>query len=401
MRTFVSFEEARQTVLDAARPPQSEHVALGDSPGRTLAADIVSTEDIPPFDNSAMDGFAVRAADCRTAPVRLRLAGEVPAGFPMEGTVEPGACARIMTGAPIPGGTDAVVPVEQTETEGEFVRIDQAPSDGTNVRPRGGDVRSGERVLVSGSVVTPPSVGMLATLGVVSVPVAVRPAVAVISTGDEIVRPSETPGPGQIRNSNGPALAAQVVSAGGRVALVAHAPDDRSEIRRVVESATGADVILFSGGVSMGAYDYVRTELEDMGARWQFWKVRQRPGKPLIFGTMGNALLLGLPGNPVSSAVCFEAYARPLLARLLGREVILRPLVPARLSRGLGKSSGLYYFARGVAEETADGRLVADTGPQGSNVYSSIVRANCLIHLPEEMVDPPAGTGVQIEPLAW
>lgn len=403
MRTFISFQEARQTVMEAAIPLGDESVSLGESAGRTLAETVVSHEDIPPFDNSAMDGFAVLAEDCEGAPVRLKVIADVPAGKPYDGEILPGTCARIMTGAPVPAGADAIVPVEKTREENGDVWLDEAPAKGIHIRLAGEDIKKGDQVLSPGRVITPPVIGMLATLGFDPVSVMKRPEVVVISTGDELVAASATPGPGQIRNSNGPALAAQVVSAGGIAKAVYHAPDSPEGVRSAVEAGRGADVIMFSGGVSMGAYDYVRTELEKMGATWDFWKVSQRPGKPLVFGHIGDTLLFGLPGNPVSSAMCFEMYCRPLLARLLKRDKEFRDLETAALAHPMKKVKGLYYFARGIAEKSpANGpRLVRDTGPQGSNLYSSVVNANCIIHLPEEMENPEEGTEVSIEFLDW
>jgi len=403
MRTFISFAEARETVMAAAVPLGNESVSLRNASGRTLAEVVVSSEDIPPFKNSAMDGYAVIADDCTGAPVRLEVIADIPAGRPHDGEIRTTTCARIMTGAPVPAGADAVVPVEKTRADGPNVWIDEAPVKGIHIRLAGEDIKSGDLIFSSGIVITPPVVGMLATLGFDPVSVVKQPRVVVISTGDEIVSSSEMPGPGQIRNSNGPALAAQVESAGGIATAVLHAPDTPEGVRKTIESGTDADIFLFSGGVSMGAYDFVRTELEAMGATWEFWKVRQRPGKPLVFGRFKDTLLFGLPGNPVSSAMCFEMYCRPVLARMLKRDKDFRDLQAAILSHPMKKIEGLYYFARGIVDDTgAKGvRKVRDTGPQGSNLYSSVVKANCIIHLPEDMENPDEGTKVFIEPLEW
>ncbi|GMQ83079.1 MAG: molybdopterin molybdotransferase MoeA [Rhodothermia bacterium] len=403
MRTFISFQEARRVVMEAAAPLGNESVSLREAAGRTLAQAVVSSEDIPPFNNSAMDGYAVLAEDCASAPVWLEVVADIPAGRLYDGEIQPATCARIMTGAPLPSGADAVVPVEKTREEGGHVWIDEAPAKGVHVRLVGEDVKKGEKVFNPGCVITPPVVGMLATLGFNPVSVVKRPEIVVISTGDELVASSKTPGPGQIRNSNGPALAAQVESAGGVAKAVLHAPDNPEDIRKAVEAGMGGDIFLFSGGVSMGAYDYVRTELENMGATWDFWKVNQRPGKPLVFGRYEDTLLFGLPGNPVSSAMCFEMYCRPLLARMLKRDKEFRDLQPAILSHPMKKVKGLYYFARGIVDDAGpDGiRMVRDTGPQGSNLYSSVVNANCIIHLLEDMENPEEGTEVLIETLDW
>ncbi len=404
MREFISVEEARALVLDEVTAQPVERVPLAQAYGRTLAEPVVSRENIPPFDNAAMDGFAVRSADLTTLPASLRVVEDVRAGGMPSHSVAPGTCARIMTGAPVPEGADTVVPVEWTEAgeDAGTVRILRVPPAGGHVRRAGEDVRAGETVLGAGAVVTPPVVGLLATLGYAEVAVRVPPRVAVVATGDELVPPEATPGPGQIRNANGPALAAQARAAGAEVLPPLHARDTLEDIRGAVERALEADVLVFSGGVSVGDYDFVKQVLDEMGLTLRFWKVRQRPGKPLAFGLLGGKPVFGLPGNPVSSAVCFEQYVRPALAKMLGRVEVLRPRLRAVLAAPAKKVAGLHYFARGVAATDADGCLtVRLSGPQGSHVYTSVVRANCLVHLPEALQDPEAGTLVDVEWLNW
>ncbi len=403
MQQLVTFDAARALVLAHAPLLPEERVPLAKALGRTLAAPVVSREAIPPFTNAAMDGYAVRAADLAGAPRTLRVIADVPAGsFPQDVIVE-GTCARIMTGAPVPRGADAVVQVEWTEPAGEAsVRVLERVAPGQNVREAGEDVSAGAQVLPPGERVTPPVIGMLATLGYAEVSVRRAPRVAVVATGDELVDAAATPGPGQIRNANGPALAAQVASAGGEVVVLLHAGDDRAGTEAAVEQSLAADVLVFSGGVSVGAYDFVRQVLEARGTRFLFWRVRQRPGKPLAFGVLGHRPVFGLPGNPVSSAVCFEQYVRPALAQMLGRREVVRPRYPALLDAPTAKKAGLHHFVRGVARVDAAGRMrVRDTGPQGSNLYSSMVAANCIVHLPEEMEEAPAGAPVEIEWLTW
>lgn len=404
MDTFISFHRAQEIVLDHASRGPTEQVAFDAAEGRTLAEAVVSREDIPGFDNSAMDGFAVRVADFAEGSARLPVTGEVAAGAAPEGAVAEGTCMRIMTGAPVPPGADAVAPVEWTEEAGGVIQFNRAPEPGANIRRAGEDVCEGQKMIAAGVVVTPPVVGMLATLGYAEVAVRQVPRVAVVSTGDELV-PVATAAlkPGQIRNSNGPSLAAQVRSAGAEALPPFTAGDDRAAIRGVLEEAlAAADVLVVSGGMSMGDYDYVRPVLEAMGLEMLFWKVRQRPGKPLGFGVLDETLVFGLPGNPVSSAICFEQYVRPALAKMLGRRVIRRPLHTATLAEAMNVKAGLHTLARGIAEVDGDGRLtVRSTGAQGSHVYSSMVAANCLIHFPEEAENPAAGAAVQIEWLTW
>lgn len=403
MDTLISFEEARQLVLDAVPVLPSVSVSLAEVLGRTLAAPVISREEIPPFTNASMDGFAVQTADLHPLPCVLQVIEDIPAGRLPQRPVRPGTCSRIMTGAPFPEGADAVVPVEWTEPASEgTVRVLRATAPGLNVRPAGQDVRAGEVVLASGTVVTPPVVGMLATLGYAHVAVRRPPRVAVVATGDELVEVWETPGPGQIRNANGPALVAQVYRAGGVALPPLLARDDRASLEAVLNVALEAEVVVFSGGVSMGSHDLVRAALDGRGIRWLFWQVRQRPGKPLAFGMLDGKPVFGLPGNPVSSAVCFEQYVRPALATMLGRSAVLPVLCPARLSAATPKVRGLHHFTRAVAQVGADGQVwVQDTGPQASNLYSSVVRANSLVHLPEDLENPPAGTQVALEWWNW
>lgn len=397
--TFIAFDKARQIELDAAAEQSHEMVPLSQALGRTLANDIESRDTIPPFDNSAMDGYAVRVADLHEVPVALRVIDDVPAGTTPSKAVRPGTCVHIMTGAPVPDGADAIVPVEWTESAGEAaVRIHRTPEPEQYIRPAGLDVRVGDVMAEAGRVITPPVIGMLATLGFGRVPVTVPPQVAVIATGDELVPIEASLEPGQIRDSNGPALAAQVRTAGAIPQGPFTARDDQADIRRVIEEALGADVLVFSGGVSVGKHDYVKQVLDAMGMGLHFWKVRQRPGKPLAFGTLQGKLVFGLPGNPVSSAMCFEQHVRPVLAKMLGRQRLIRPRHPAVLDAPSPKVENLHHFARGRAAFGDDDRLhVRDTGPQASNLFSSVVRANCIIHLPEGLEEAAAGTAVEIE----
>ena len=405
MLEFIPFSEARRLILDTVTPQPALGVALNDALGYTLAEPVVSREFIPPFDNSAMDGFAVRVDDLKKVPVVLTVIENIPAGSTPTRTVEPGTCARIMTGAPFPKGADAVAPVEWTEPEGNEdhrIRFNQAPTPGQHIRHAGSDVMPDQHLVESGTLITPPVIGMAATLGYPVLNVSRPPIVAVISTGDELVDIDQTPGPGQIRNANGPALAAQVRSAGGQPMLLPVARDNQDSIQNRLSEALHADVLMFSGGVSVGDYDMVKQELDAIGLDLHFWKVRQRPGKPLAFGLLQGRPVFGLPGNPVSSAMCFEQYVRPAIATMLGRRDVLRPLIPAILEEPIKKKSHLHYFWRGQSRIDHDGRVfVRTTGAQGSHVYSSVVSANCIIHIPEGEGDQSPGDRVQIEPMNW
>lgn len=403
MKTFIAVEEARATVLRHVHALPADEVVTTRSVRRTLRQQIHSEDNIPPFTNSAMDGYAVRASDVQHVPVSLAIIEDIPAGAVPKKRLRPGACARIMTGAPIPEGADTVVPVEWTSGASQgHVLVSRAPRVGAHIRPAAEDVAVGDLVFERGQVITPPMVGMMASLGVATVRVSRRPTVAVVATGDELVPVTKPLLPGKIRDSNGPALAAQVESAGGSVLGPLHAGDDLESLRDAVRAALAADVVLFSGGVSVGSYDYVKQVLDERGIEFLFWKVRQRPGKPLVFGQMAGRAVFGLPGNPVSSAICFEQYVRPALAKMLGRTTIMPALVSAVLEKPTPKKPGLHYFTRGIASYNQAGYLqVRDTGQQASNLYSSMVRANCLIHLDETVEHPAAGTPVMIEWLAW
>lgn len=403
MHEFVSVEEARAMILASVPAMASERVPLEGCLGRTLSEEIRSRDALPPFDNSAMDGYAVRIEDLADLPAKLRVDRVIHAGSVSEEPILPGACAGIMTGAPMPPGAETVVPLEWTErnTDG-YVTVVRRPPSGKHVRKAGADVRPGVLLFEPGDIVTPPVVGMLAAAGYAEVSVSARPRVAIVATGNELAEPGAPLGPGQIRNSNGPALAAQAAAAGALVLPPLVARDEPSDIRAVLQRAMEADVIVLSGGVSVGEHDFVKQVLDEMGMDLRFWKVRQRPGKPLAFGILDKKPVFGLPGNPVSSAVCFQQYVRPALARMMGLTSVLPQRHPARLSTPIPKASGLYHFVRGDAYVDDQAVLrVRDTGPQDSNVYSSVVQANCLIHLPEEMENPEEGTLTEIEWLGW
>ena len=402
MKTFISFPEARDIVLGDLPGPREDRTPLDKALGKTLIRPIVADDDIPPFDNSAMDGFAVRAQDVASAGAclpLLPLVGDIPAGRPDTPALPPGACLRIMTGAPLPKGADAILPVEVAEVHasGNAVTFLQAATPGKYVRPAGQDILRGQTALDAGQTLTPAALAVLASLGWAQVPVARAPAVSVVTTGDELIAPSEPLRPGAIRNANAPMLAAQVLSAGGQVYGQFHARDARADVRRALEAARGGDILIVSGGVSVGEYDIVKDVLEEMGLTMLFWRVRQRPGKPLAFGLLGDMPVFGLPGNPVSSAVCFEVYVRPALARMLGRRQVLPRLDPVVLGKPIAKKEGLHQFAPGRAWRTDSVWTAAPAGPQGSHIISSLARADGLIHLEESLDEAPAGLSVPFE----
>ncbi|MBT8401996.1 MAG: molybdopterin molybdotransferase MoeA [Rhodothermia bacterium] len=402
MKEFIAVGEALEIVSAACNLSATESVEIQNALGRVIADAVVATDPIPPFDNSAMDGYAVRRDDVTTVPKQLRVVGEIAAGAWPENGLQGGECFRIMTGAPIPPGADCIVPVEWTQAISQnATRVLRTPPLHYSVRRKGDDVEAGDEVIPPGSVVSPPVVGMLASLGLKLVPVRRRPRVSILATGSEIVDHRTQPRPGQVRNSNGPALAAQTMAAGGEVVQSSTVGDDMQALQQKIEKALAADVVVLSGGVSVGAYDLVQDALRELGVDLKFWKVRQRPGKPLLFGERDGTLVFGLPGNPVSSSICFDRFVRPALSAMLGRRDAGCEKRRAVLETSMKKVEGLHYFARGVFTQTNEGTSVRPSGSQSSAVYSALVHANCIIHLPEDMVDPVAGTTVTIEPLSW
>ena len=400
VRELISVEEAREDVLRTCRVGPLESVSLLAAVGRVLREDAVADSDIPPFDNSAMDGFAVSLADFDEERAELSIAEDLPAGSWPSKTVGGGACARIMTGAPVPDGCDAVAPIEWCESVGEVgqtVVITNRPVKGQHIRKSGSDIRKGECALPAPAAITPLTVGLLASLGYGMVEVSRRPTVSVVATGDELVDPSQRPERGQIRNSNGPTLGALVASAGATLVGLYTARDDYFDTKRVLIEALKADVVVVSGGVSVGTYDLVKAALDEMGFSRRFWRVRQRPGKPLTFGTIGETLVFGLPGNPVSSAVCFRQYVRPAIRAMLGLDA--GPVhVKARLMEDIAKVPELHYFIPGRTVSDADGLLsVARSGAFGSHIFSSLAAADCIISIPEGPESVGSGSMVDVE----
>lgn len=320
---MISFEEARALVLSALKTRPPEFVPLTEALGRTLARDIKASENIPPFTKATMDGYAVRAEDIlaagKDAAVELEVLEDLPAGRVSRRSVGHGQAVRIMTGAPLPKGADAVVMVEDTERSGGRVKIRRAGRDADNTGQAGEDLKKGELVLERGAVIGPAETGMLAATGLARVPVVGRPKLAVIATGDEIVEPGERKAAGQIRNSNGPALLAMALRAGADAKYLGIARDRSSSLRAKLARAGGADILVLAGGVSVGDYDLVKDELRAAGVKPVFWQVRIKPGKPVFFGRRGGQLVFGLPGNPTSAMVTFLLFVQPAIERLLGR----------------------------------------------------------------------------------
>ena len=401
---MLSVEEALAQLLAGVEALAAEDAPLAACLDRVLATDALADIDLPPFTNSAMDGYAVRAADTTGAgpdtPRRLPVRGEVAAGDPGTEPLPPGAAMRIMTGAPLPPGADAVIPIEQTREEAEAVALLAAVPVGASVRHAGEDVRRGQRVLAAGALIRPGEIGLLASLGYAEVPVHRRPRVAILSTGDELVEIGETPGPGQIRNSNAAMLAAQVQRAGGVPVGLGVARDSRESVHAALDAGRGCDLYISSGGVSVGVYDVVKAVLEERGGV-QFWRVNMRPGKPVAFGLIDGTPFLGLPGNPVSSFVTFELFARPLLRRLTGHRLLGRQLVPVTVDDEIGGFHDRRHYVRALVRWEEDGWHAATTGAQGSHMLTSTVAVNALIVIPEGSHGPEAGGRASALLLEW
>jgi molybdopterin molybdotransferase len=425
---MLSVDEAMERVWRVFAPlADHERVPVLDALGRVLVEDIPASVDIPPFDNTAMDGYALRAADVAgasdTAPAALRVRGEVAAGRVADGVVGAGEAYRILTGAPLPAGADSVVPYEYTDGRGfggwsggegataaaaeTAVRVFRPVEPGDNVRYAGEDQRRGEVVLRAGTVVRPQEIGILVTHGHARAWVYRRPRVAIVSTGDELVGVDAPLGPGRIRDANGAMLAAQVTRYGGEPLALGIAPDRPDAIRALLRDAVarGADLILTSGGVSMGDYDVVKHVLQSDG-EIAFWSIDLRPGKPLAFGRYQGVPIMGLPGNPVSSVVTFELFARPALLRLAGHTRWRKIEAWATALQPISNRSGRENFMRGIVERRRAGTpeeewTVRLTGEQGSNILTSLTKANALVRLPKAKTHLAPGERVRVVMLDW
>jgi molybdopterin molybdotransferase len=407
--SLLSVSEARERILSRFQPVKHENLPLADALNRVLAQDVRAENDLPLFDNSSMDGFALRAMDVSEAapgsPRSLRVVADIPAGSTPTIVLGPGEAARIMTGAHMPDGADAVIPVEDTDFENrnagtqapDVVSIRKAAQVGENVRQRGMDIRSGDVVLLAGRQLKPQDLGLLAMLGVSTVTVYGKPRVALISSGDELIDPDAPLERGKIRDSNSYTLAALIESAGAEPVRLGVAKDNYESVRALFERAVylRVDLILSSAGVSVGAFDYVKDVIEADG-KMDFWRVNMRPGKPLAFGNYKEVPIIGLPGNPVSAFIGFEVFVRPVLARLAGQSGGIRPGVRVRSEEEI-LSDGRESYLRAEVREV-DGVLTARlTGHQGSGNLYSLVQANALLIIPAGVKCVPAGQEVN----AW
>lgn len=398
---MIPVEEARARISGAFAPLPAETVALSEALGRTLAEDVAARVTQPPQDVSAMDGYAVRAADVGDVPVRLTVVGRVPAGGAYDGALGPGQAVRIFTGATVPAGADAIVIQENTETAGEDVLIKESVPPGRFVRPAGLDFRAGEVGLPAGRLLSARDIGLAAAMNRPWLSVRRRPRIALLGTGDEVVLPGEAPGPNQIVGSNSFSLAAFVTACGGVPVNLGVVPDDADALATGVARARGADLLVTTGGVSVGEHDLVRDVLGERGLKLDFWRIAMRPGKPLLFGEVGSLPVLGLPGNPVSTVVCAAVFLRPAMAVMLGRPEPETALDSAVLGSDLPANDRRQDYLRAELKIDAAGRRVAAPfSRQDSSMLAMLARADCLIVRPPLAAPAEAGTTVPILPLS-
>jgi len=413
---MIKVGKALGSVLGSVRVLDSKKVELRASLDKVLAENVYAGSDIPPFPNSAMDGYALIASDTEgvssTHPRRLRVVEDLKAGYVATRSLDEGEAIRIMTGAPLPQGADAVIMVEDTkkvqslklkvasEREGhkdEFVEILREVKPGENVRWAGEDLRKGALVIEKGKVIGPAEIGLLASLGMDKVETIRVPKIAILATGDELIEVDKALVPGKIRSSNSYTLYGQVLRCGGIPVDLGIVRDAREEIRTKIESGLGCDMLLTSGGVSVGDYDLVKDVLAELGTEMKFWKVAMKPGKPLAFGLIRGKPVFGLPGNPVSCMIIFEQFVRPAILKMSGRTRLNRPEVLAVLRENIKKKPGRKHFLRAWVE-LEDGQYRAKTtGPQGSGILRSMSLANGLMIIPEDAGEVKAGEKVRVQ----
>ena len=398
---MISVIEARDAILNRIRPIGIERVDIVSAQGRVLAEDVHATRNQPPWDNSAMDGYAVRAADTvptsPDSPAELEIVEDLPAGYRATRIIGPGQAIHIMTGAPVPDGADTIVRAERTRRVDEnHVRVLEPVEAGTDLRRAGEDIREGDLILRAGMLMRPAEIGLLASTNRSHVSVYRRPRVAVLSTGDEIVDVDEPLEDGKIVDSNGYALTALVADAGGIPLRLGICPDTQEALEQALRDGLVADAIITSGGVSVGEYDFVKAALEAVGTSMAFWKVSMTPGRPLAFGAIGDTIVFGLPGNPVASMVTFELFMRPALLKMQGYTHLYRPTIKAVLSEDITKSLGRKQFIRVTLERRGDTFFASRTGAQGSGILRSMSIADGLAVSHEDQEFMKAGQEIEV-----
>ncbi|HVX89256.1 MAG TPA: gephyrin-like molybdotransferase Glp [Gemmatimonadales bacterium] len=406
MDQSLTARDAALRILAEAKRQPSLKIPLDDALGHVLAEEVRSPLDIPAHTNSAMDGYACRGADVRGAsaerPVRLRVVEQIPAGHFPRRAIGPGECARIFTGAPLPDGADSIIRQEDTDLGTTTVTIVKDRDVGINFRQAGEDLKQGALALPAGQLLGPAELGVLASLAVAHPMVVRRPRVGILGSGDEIVdvdAPEEILSGRKIASSNTHTLVALVKQAGGEPVNLGIARDTRESLREHLERAFDCDLLVTSAGISVGEHDFVKPVLEELGAELRFWKLRMRPGAPVGFGVLRGIPWVGLPGNPVSTMVTFELFVRPAIRKMAGHALPFRRSVPVRAGEAIKLGPKLQHFLRGVVTEEREGPVARLTGPQGSGILTSMVKANALLVIPEGQHETPAGSVVQALPL--
>lgn len=397
---MLSVEQARQRILEHLRPLGGETVALGMGLGRVLAEDVTARLTQPPVAMSAMDGYAVRAADVANVPATLAVIGEAPAGGAFAGQVGAGQAVRIFTGGPLPRGADAVVIQEDTERRGATVIVNEAATAKQNIRDAGIDFTTGQTLLKRGRILTARDIALAAAANQPWLTVGRRPRIAILATGNELVRPGDPVGPNQIVSSNGLGLAAFARACGGEAVDLGIAPDDPDALRAIAARATGVDLLVTVGGASVGDHDLVQSVLGEIGLEVDFWKIAMKPGKPLMFGAFNGIPMIGLPGNPVSALVCAILYLRPALLALQGSSDTAIPMARAKLAHPLKANNFREDFLRATLARDAQGEpLVTPLPVQDSSMLTALASADCLIRRPPDAAACAAGEWVPIVPL--
>ncbi|GFO65099.1 molybdopterin molybdotransferase MoeA [Geomonas paludis] len=390
---MISIEEAQRIILGRIDPLQAEKVTCFQGLNRVTTEDHIAPWDIPPADNSAMDGFAFNHAGLVDGT--LRVTGFLPAGEVRETPVPPGEAIKIMTGAPLPPGCDSVVPIEDVEDQGELIRLRGPVKAGSHVRQRGEDISRGQVVIRAGSLLRPQEIGMLSAMGNTAVPVHRSARVAILSTGDELLEPGSMPVPGKVINSNSYSLAAQVLDAGGEPRLLGIAADNLEATCEKIQQGLECDLLVISGGVSVGDRDYVKAAIEQLGGEVGFWKVDMKPGKPLAFAMLNGTPIFALPGNPVAAMVSFELFVRPCILKAMGHRGVFRPRVQATLQEAIANKGGRPHLVRGIVSRNGERYQVSSTGNQSSGRLSSLVLGNALMKLAPETAYP-AGSEIEV-----
>jgi len=387
---MLSVKEAQEKVINSKVTIKPKKATILESLHYVLAEELVSKDFIPAFDNSAVDGYAVKAIDILGAeknyPVKLKLFKEdIPAGKSSSFSLEPGMCIQIMTGAPIPQGCDCVVMKEDALKEGKDVLVFRECRQGENIRYKGEDVSQGDIVLKKGSKIYPADIGLMASVGISEITINTPPLVGVISTGDELIDVGQNLAFGKVRDSNSYSLAAQIIESGAQYKRYGIVPDDKPSIKKkIMEGLQQCDILILTGGVSVGDYDFVKEILDDIGAEFVFWRVNQKPGKPLAFLTYKDRFIFGLPGNPVSVMICFEMYVRPLIKKFMGDKNLFRDKIQARALEDYDHIEGRTDFVRVYLENTEDGIYFKHTGMQGSGILTSMSVADGIAVFPED-----------------